>query len=78
MFKLIIYIYIYIYEFQLIEEHSKILCKALCKRIVVLPSCVIFFPSVGCFVLLMISRFSSFKSKVKILGKDFSMMYYTI
>ncbi len=44
----------------------------------VLPSCAIFSPFVGCFVLLMISKFSSFKSKVKILGKDFSMMYYTI
>ncbi len=38
---------------------------------VVLPSCVIFFPFVGCFVLLMMSRISSSKSKVKILGKDF-------
>jgi hypothetical protein len=35
-------------------------------------------PNVGCFVLFMISKFSSFKSKVKILGKDFSMMYYAI
>jgi len=33
-----------------------------------------------CWVLCFIddSRFPSFKSKVKILGKDFSMMYYTI
>jgi hypothetical protein len=44
----------------------------------VLPSCAIFSPFVGCFVLLMISKFSSFKSKVKILEKDFSMMYHTI
>jgi len=44
----------------------------------VLPSCAIFLSLCWVFFLLMISKFSSFKSKVKILGKDFSMMYYTI
>ncbi len=40
----------------------------------VLSSCAIFSCFVGCFVLLTISKFSSFKSKVNFFEKDFSVM----